>query len=227
IKRFVDIHSTIADPIQIWLQPKGQDSCHPFYPAHVEGLSYKIKEFDIEMPYYPTEFTQVNPYINQEMINLAIKLLSPTATDTIFDFFCGIGNFTLPIATLTDRVIGIEGNEQLVERAVANAKHNKLEHRTKYNAANLFKIDDIWLKNLGKADKWLIDPPRDGAFELVSSIVPEIAPNKIVYVSCNPATLARDAAVLVNTHGYKLRHAGVINMFPHTSHVESIAVFEL
>lgn len=226
IKKFVNLNSSSAHPIQIWLQPKGVDSCYPFYPLHVEQLSYTIKDFDIEMPYYPTEFTQVNPYINQQMINQAISLLAPNSNDTIFDFFCGIGNFTLPIATIANKVVGIEGSEPLVERATSNAKHNKLDHKTQYTAANLFKIDDIWLKNLGRADKWLIDPPRDGAHELVKAIVPDIAPSKIVYVSCNPATLARDAAILVHEHGYKLKHAGVINMFPHTSHIESIAVFE-
>jgi 23S rRNA (uracil1939-C5)-methyltransferase len=226
IRNFVDTHTTISEPIQIWLQPGGQDSCYPFYPANTPTLSYKIKDFDIDMPYFPAEFTQVNPYINQVMIKQAITLLSLEANDSIFDFFCGIGNFTLPIATLVNKVIGIEGNEQLVNRAIANAKHNKLENKVDYKAANLFKIDDAWLQNLGKADKWLIDPPRDGAIDLIKAITPEIAPQKIVYVSCNPATLARDAGILVNEHGYKLKHAGVINMFPHTSHIESIAVFE-
>lgn len=226
IKNFVDINSTPANPIQIWLQPGGIDSCHPFYPTLVPQLSYKINDFDIDMPYYPTEFTQVNPYINQLMIKQAIDLLDLQVNDIVFDFFCGIGNFTLPIATLVNKVFGIEGSEQLVSRAIANAKHNKLEHKAIYSAANLFKIDALWLQNLGKADKWLIDPPRDGAFDLIKAITPEVAPNRIVYVSCNPATLARDADVLVNEHGYKLKHAGVINMFPHTSHIESIAVFE-
>ncbi|MCE3268333.1 MAG: rRNA ((1939)-C(5))-methyltransferase RlmD [Burkholderiales bacterium] len=226
IRSFVDVNSTICDPIQIWLQPKGIDSSYPFYPAQTPALSYKIREYDIDMPYYPSEFTQVNPYINQHMIKQAITLLEPGANDIVFDFFCGIGNFTLPIATLVNKVYGIEGSEQLVSRANANAKHNKLDHKVNYSAANLFKIDASWLQNLGKADKWLIDPPRDGAFELIKAITPEIAPGKIVYVSCNPATLARDAEILVNEHGYKLEHAGVINMFPHTSHIESIAVFE-
>ncbi|HLX52325.1 MAG TPA: rRNA adenine N-6-methyltransferase family protein, partial [Aquella sp.] len=206
--------------------PGGPDSCYPFYPALTPQLSYKINDFGINMPFYPTEFTQVNPYINQLMIKQAITLLSPEENDTIFDFFCGIGNFTLPIATMVNKVFGIEGSEQLVNRANANAKYNKLDHKVVYSAANLFKIDAAWLKNLGRADKWLIDPPRDGAFELVKSITPEIAPGKIVYVSCNPATLARDAEILVNEYGYKLTHAGVINMFPHTSHIESIVVFE-
>lgn len=226
IKLFVDTYSTLSDPIQIWLQPGGTDSCHPFYPAATPALSYRIKEYNIEMPYFPTEFTQVNPYINQQLINQAIMLLDLDANDIIFDFFCGIGNFTLPIATLVNKTLGIEGSEQLVARATANAKHNKLEHKVAYHAADLFKVDDIWLKSLGRADKWLIDPPRSGAIELIKSITSDTAPGKIVYVSCNPATLARDAEILVNVHGYRLKHAGVINMFPHTSHIESIAVFE-
>lgn len=118
-------------------------------------------------------------------------------------------------------------NYQLVARARENAVHNKLEHKTSYKVANLFKVNPEWLKELGKLDKWLIDPPRDGAMELIQAITPETAPKKIVYVSCNPGTLARDAGILVNEHGYTLTNAGVMNMFPHTSHVESIAVFEL
>lgn len=226
IKNFVNTHSTIINPIQIWLQPKGIDSCYPFYPAEVPRLDYKINDFNLTMPYYPTEFTQVNPYINSQMIKMAIELLKPTDKDTVFDFFCGIGNFTLPIATMAGKVIGIEGNEQLVSRAISNAKHNRLEHKATYIATNLAKIDENWLESLGHADKWLIDPARDGAAILVQSINKKTAPSKIVYVSCNPATLARDADTLVNIHGYKLSHAGVINMFPHTSHIESIAVFD-
>lgn len=224
LKQFADLHNDI--PLQLWLQPKGPDTCYPFYPLNMEKLSYSIPSFNLEMPYYPTEFTQVNPYINMEMVDLAIKLLAPTKDDTVADFFCGIGNFTLPIATIAKTVIGIEGNQQLVNRAKENAIFNHLENKTSYSVCNLFKIDEAWLQSLGKIDKWLIDPPRDGAVELIKSITPDIAPERIVYVSCNPSTLARDAAILVNVHNYKLRNAGVMNMFPHTSHIESIAVFE-
>jgi len=211
--------------LQVWLQPKGLDSVYPFYPLNVPPLSYELKNFGIEMPYFPTEFTQVNPLINQEMIDLALNLLDIQEDDEILDFFCGIGNFTLPMATKAKHVFGIEGSSQLVARATQNAKHNNLADKTNYMNADLFTIDSQWLKTLGKRNKWLIDPPRDGAAELIKSITPDIAPSKIVYISCNPATLARDAGVLVNTHGYQLVNAGVMNMFPHTSHVESIAEF--
>ncbi|MDQ5921954.1 MAG: rRNA (uracil1939-C5)-methyltransferase [Pseudomonadota bacterium] len=244
LQSFVDEHNAIMNnPLQLWLQPKGPDTCYPFYPLNAPKLDYILPQFDIEMPYLPTEFTQVNPTINAEMINLAISHLNPQSNEVIADFFCGIGNFTLPIAKYAKSVIGIEGSEQLVKRAQENAKHNNLENKTNYLAVNLFKIDSNWLNTLNKMatipeisktvslvankiDKWLIDPPRDGAAELISAITPDTAPSKIVYISCNPATLARDASVLVNVHGYTLTDAGVMNMFPHTSHVESIAVFE-
>ncbi|MFN8769850.1 MAG: 23S rRNA (uracil(1939)-C(5))-methyltransferase RlmD [Neisseriaceae bacterium] len=225
IHKFITLHNTDNYPLQIWLQPKGPDSCYPFAPLDSPKLSYSLSNFNIEMPFHPTEFTQINPKINIKMVELAVNLLELNVTDEIFDFFCGIGNFTLPIATKAKSITGIELNENLVSRAKENAVYNKLDHKTSYIAANLFTIDSEWLNKLGKRDKWLIDPPRDGAVKLIESITPEIAPQKIVYISCNPATLARDAAILVNIHGYTLRNTGVINMFPHTSHVESIAEF--
>jgi 23S rRNA (uracil1939-C5)-methyltransferase len=224
LKEFADIHHNI--PLQIWLQPKGPDTCYPFYPLDAPKLSYSITKFNLEMPYYPSEFTQVNPEMNNRMVELAINLLAPQENEKIADFFCGIGNFTLPIAKFANSVVGVEGSSQLVKRAMENAIHNQLDHKVSYLVSNLFKVDENSLKELGKFDKWLIDPPRDGAYELIKAITPEIAPTKIVYVSCNPATLARDADVLVNTHGYTLDKAGVMNMFPHTSHIESIAIFE-
>ncbi|NBP59389.1 23S rRNA (uracil(1939)-C(5))-methyltransferase RlmD, partial [bacterium] len=193
-------------PIQIWLQPQGIDSCYLFAPQNdTKYLSYTIDALNItkpiKMPYYPTEFTQVNPYVNSHMVNTAIKLLDLQPTDNVFDFFCGIGNFTLPIATMCQNVTGIEGNESLVKRAFENAKYNNLENNTHYMATNLFTVTQDWLISLGKRNKWLIDPPRDGAMELIKSITPNVAPDKIIYVSCNPSTLARDASILVNTHG--------------------------
>lgn len=227
IRQFVDRYNTDSNYLQIWLQPKGPDSCYPFYPLDVPGLSYSLTPFKIEMPYYPTEFTQVNPYINEQMVKLAMELLAPAAADVIADFFCGIGNFTLPIAQSARQVIGIEGADVLVKRAKQNAEFNGLGHKVAYQVCNLFTIDEDWLRKLGVFNKWLIDPPRDGAVELVKAITPETAPRRIVYVSCNPATLARDAGILVHVHGYRLLKTGVMNMFPHTSHVESIALFEL
>lgn len=227
IREFVDKHNTAGNWLQIWLQPKGPDSCYPFYPLEMPKLSYELPEFNLEMPYYPTEFTQVNPFINAEMVSLAMQLLAPEADEIIADFFCGIGNFTLPIARRAREVVGIEGSEALVARALQNAQHNGLASKVSYQVCNLFTIDSDWLEKLGKFNKWLIDPPRDGAVELIKAITPKTAPKRIVYVSCNPATLARDAGILVQVHGYKLLKAGIMNMFPHTSHVESIALFEL
>jgi 23S rRNA (uracil1939-C5)-methyltransferase len=159
------------------------------------------------------------------MISRAMRLLGPQPGERIADFFCGLGNFTLPIARSGADVLGIEGSDALVKRAGQNAAFNDLSANTRFKARNLFEMTETELASLGKFDKWLIDPPRDGAMELVKSITPDIAPGLIVYVSCNPATLARDAAELTQ-RGYTLKSAGVMNMFPQTSHVESIAVFE-
>jgi len=215
-----------AHAVQFWLQPKGPDTCYPFHPLGLPALTYTLPEFGIEMPFAPTEFTQVNHQLNRVMVHRAMRLLDPQPGERIADFFCGLGNFTLPIATSGARVLGIEGSGALVKRARQNAAHNGLAHATEFQAMNLFEMDEASLTNLGRFDRWLIDPPRDGAVELVKAISPEIAPARIVYVSCNPATLARDAAVLVQVHGYALKSAGVMNMFPQTSHVESMAVFE-
>lgn len=227
IRQMVDNNTSAEMALQIWLQPKGPETCYPFYPQEAPRLSYEIKRFTIEMPYYPSEFTQVNPYINEEMVGLAMDLLEPQANEVIADFFCGIGNFTLPIARHAKQVVGIEGADALVKRAKQNATYNGLEDKVAYQVCNLFTINEKWVSELGQFDKWLIDPPRDGAVELVQSITPQSAPRRIVYVSCNPATLARDAGILVNAKGYTLVKAGIMNMFPHTSHVESIALFEL
>ncbi|MFD2448237.1 hypothetical protein ACFSQE_07205 [Vogesella fluminis] len=140
--------------------------------------------------------------------------------------FCGIGNFTLPIARSGATVHGMEGSEALVKRAVENATHNGLQHKVSYEMANLFEVTEESFAALGKFDKMLVDPPRDGAMQLLKAITEDTAPQRIVYVSCNPATLARDAGVLVHTKGYTLKTAGIINMFPHTGHVESVAWFE-
>ncbi|UXY17329.1 23S rRNA (uracil(1939)-C(5))-methyltransferase RlmD [Chitiniphilus purpureus] len=212
--------------VQIWLQPKGPDSAYPLYPLDAPPLSYTLPEFAIEMPFRPTEFTQVNHAVNRVMVERAINLLDPQPGEAIADMFCGLGNFTLPIARRGARVLGMEGSRQLVERAFEGARHNGLAHLTDFAVANLFEMTEAWLAQLGRFDKMLIDPPRDGAMELVKSISASDAPSRIIYVSCNPATLARDANVLVNVKGYVLKGAGVINMFPHTAHVESIAWFE-
>ena len=221
IKQFADTHR-----VQFWTQTKGPDTVKPFYPLDAPPLAYSMPEFSITMPYAPTEFTQVNSTMNRLMVSRALRLLAPKANERIADFFCGLGNFTLPIARSGAQVLGVEGSAALVKRAEENAAFNGLSGNTKFQAMNLFEMDETRLAQLGLFDKWLVDPPRDGAMELVKAITPETAPRRIVYVSCNPATLARDADELVNSKGYTIKAAGVMNMFPHTSHVESIAVFE-
>ncbi len=202
----------------------------------VPQLSYSLPEFGITMPFAPSEFTQVNSALNRVMVSRAMRLLDPQPGERIADFFCGLGNFTLPIARSGAQVLGIEGSAALVARAEQNAATNGLAGNTKFIAMNLFEMTEEAYAKLGYFDKILIDPPRDGALELVKALGckngeygnggGKNAPCRIVYVSCNPSTLARDAQVLVHTHGYILKAAGVMNMFPHTSHVESIAVFE-
>ncbi len=212
--------------VQIWLQPKGPDTAYPLYPLDAPALTYRLQEFGITMPFKPTEFTQVNPHINRVLVERAMRLLDPQPGERIADMFCGLGNFTLPIARSGAWVLGMEGSQQLVERAMENAHKNGLAERVQFQMANLFEMTEHWLAQLGQFDKMLIDPPRDGALELCKSIPEMNGPRRIVYVSCNPATLARDANILVNVKGYKLKSAGVVNMFPHTAHVESMAWFE-
>jgi 23S rRNA (uracil1939-C5)-methyltransferase len=158
------------------------------------------------------------------LVRRAMTLLAAQAGERIADMFCGLGNFTLPIARSGARVLGLEGSAALVARAKQNAELNGL--KVDFGEADLFAVNADTLLQLGRFDKWLVDPPRDGALELVKAITPETAPDRIVYVSCNPATLARDAAVLVQAQGYRLTAAGAVNMFPHTAHVESIAVLD-
>ena len=220
-----------AHPVQFWLQSKGPESVELFYP-NAPQLAYTLPEFNIRMPFRPTDFTQVNHQINRILVSRALRLLAPTRTERVLDLFCGLGNFTLPLARLSREVMGIEGSEILVQRARENARENGLEPSTSFAARNLFELTADDLRALGPFHKLLIDPPREGAFA-VSKALAAIAesghgslPQKIVYVSCNPATLARDAGLLVHQAGYRLSGAGVVNMFPHTSHVESIALFE-
>lgn len=172
-------------------------------------------------------------HINRVLVHKALRLLEVQPTDRVADLFCGLGNFTLPLATQAREVVGIEGSTALTERALANAKVNGLDAKTSFSTRNLFEITKDDLIALGKFDRMLIDPPRDGAMALVLALAelkethPELLPRRIVYVSCSPSTLARDAGVLVHRAGYALKQAGVVNMFPHTSHVESMAVFDL
>jgi 23S rRNA (uracil1939-C5)-methyltransferase len=220
-------------------------------------LAYSLPEFGVRMPFKPTDFTQVNPHINRVLVGHALRLLAVEKGDRVIDWFCGLGNFTLPLATQAGEVIGIEGSKLLVERAQDNARlfqssvsSPRVLAKTSFLARNLFDMTAELLVQDGSADRWLLDPPREGAFALVKSLadlhqashwrgeptgeeaLPELParwmpPSRIVYVSCNPATLARDAAMLVYQAGYRCSAAGVVNMFPHTAHVESMAVFDL
>ncbi len=229
LRAFADEHR-----IWVWTQTQGPETVKPFYP--LEGqLLYHLPEFGIRMPFHPTDFTQVNHTMNQVLVGRAIRFLEISPEDRVIDFFCGIGNFTLPIATLAKEVMGIEGSSVLCQRAQDNAKINNIKSKIHFQHINLFEVELEHLQTWGAYDKWLIDPPRDGAFALVQALRDayqtkteahlKLLPKRIVYVSCNPATLARDAGVLVNEAGYELSQAGIMNMFPHTSHVESIAVF--
>jgi len=238
--------------VQWWLQPKGPDTVHLLDEGGTV-LAYALPDFGITMPFKPTDFTQVNPHINRVLVSRALRLLAVEKTERVIDWFCGLGNFTLPLATQAREVLGIEGSETLVARSRENFEKNKADSgairslcATEFVARNLFEMTPAMLVADGSADKWLVDPPREGAFALAKAIadlhqsrigaegaapLPEGAeswtpPKRIVYVSCNPATLARDAGLLVHLGGYRCVLAGVVNMFPHTAHVESMAVFE-
>ncbi|MDP2004371.1 MAG: 23S rRNA (uracil(1939)-C(5))-methyltransferase RlmD [Rubrivivax sp.] len=220
-----------AQAVQWWLQPKGPETVH-LLDEGGPALSYRLPEFGITMPFKPTDFTQVNPHINRVLVDRALRLLDPQPDERVIDWFCGLGNFTLPLATRARQVLGIEGSEALVARARDNARLNGLAAKTTFEARNLFEITPADLRAAGPAERWLIDPPREGAFALAKAVADLHAeggfalPQRIVYVSCNPATLARDAGLLVHQGGYRCSLAGVVNMFPHTAHVESMAVFD-
>jgi len=229
--------------VQWWLQPKGPDTVH-LLDTGGPLLSYGLPDFGITMPFRPTDFTQVNPFINRVLVARALRLLQAQKNERVIDWFCGLGNFTLPIAMQAAEVLGIEGAETLVARSRDNYARNQSDRPegqalapTRFVARNLFEMTPEMLVADGTADKWLVDPPREGAFAL-SKALAELhenhalrqgwtPPKRIVYVSCNPATLARDAGLLVHRAGYRCVSAGVINMFAHTAHVESMAVFEL
>jgi 23S rRNA (uracil1939-C5)-methyltransferase len=227
--------------VQWWLQSKGPDTV-TLLDEDSPQLSYALPEFGITMPFRPTDFTQVNPSINRVLVARALRLLDVRRDERVIDWFCGLGNFSLPLATQAAEVLGIEGSESLVARSQQNVALNREASPgrhlcpTDFVARNLFEMTAQMLVADGVAHKWLVDPPREGAFALAKALVELhlqgapgevwVPPRRIVYVSCNPATLARDAALFVHQGGYRCSHAGVVNMFPHTAHVESIAVFE-
>lgn len=212
-----------------WLQPKGPETAHPLKPADASALDYTLPAYGVRMAYRPADFTQVNTAINRSLVAMAIGLLQVQPGDRVADLFCGLGNFSLPLARTASSVMGIEGSATLIERARQAAKAHALEHCLSFDVQNLFEIDAAWLRSLGRFDRILVDPPRDGAHALALALMalePMERPRRIVYVSCNPATLARDAGILAGSGGYRLSAAGVVNMFPHTGHVESVAVFD-
>ncbi|MCF8211455.1 MAG: 23S rRNA (uracil(1939)-C(5))-methyltransferase RlmD [Rhodoferax sp.] len=240
--------------VQWWLQPKGLESVHRLdeLPGCETGpLGYTLPDYGITVPFRPTDFTQVNPHINRVLVARALGLLAVGTQERVIDWFCGLGNFTLPLATRAGQVLGVEGAESLVARARENFHYNQAQAQangtrplgaTTFVARNLFDMTPEILLGDGTADKWLVDPPREGAYALVQALAElhqrrldgrataqERAwapPQRIVVVSCNPATLARDAGVLVHQGGYRCTSAGAVNMFPHTAHVESIASFD-
>ena len=210
---------------QIWVQ-YGREPSSALYPKDLPELKYSLPEFSVEMPYQPGDFTQINAELNAVMINRALRLLDIQPNDRVADLFCGLGNFSLPMAKSGALVIGIEGLDSLVLRAKQNALRNSCVKYVSFKAADLFDTDEKTVASWGVFDKMLLDPPRSGAYAVVKSLHAPYLPKRIVYVSCNPSTFARDAEVLVNK-GYSFKSAGIMNMFAQTSHVESIGVFEL
>jgi 23S rRNA (uracil1939-C5)-methyltransferase len=244
LRAFAELHAGV----QWWLQSKGPDTVRLLDDTstgsgRTAALAYALPEFGITMPFKPTDFTQVNPHINRVLVPRALRLMDAQRHERVIDWFCGLGNFTLPIATQAGEVLGIEGSETLVARSRENYQRNNATRagrplaKAEFAVRNLFEITAAQLLAHGIAQRWLVDPPREGAFALAKALAdlyqqPELRngwtpPQRIVYVSCNPATLARDAGLLVHQAGYRCTAAGVVNMFPHTAHVESIAVFTL
>ena len=209
--------------VRIYQQAARPDSIAPLWPANPEPLFYRIPAFDVEIRFDPADFIQINAAVNNATVEQAVKLLEPAPNDTVLDLFCGLGNFTLPLARRAGHVLGVEGEAALVNRARANARLNHITN-AEFVSADLYResAGAAWVD--GKANKLLLDPPRGGAMEALKSLV-EPLPSRIVYVSCHPATLARDSEYLVRVLGYRFAAAGVMDMFPQTSHVESMALF--
>ena len=212
-----------ANGFAIFLQPGGIDSVHPLWPEQVP-LSFRLPRWDIELAFRPLDFIQVNASLNEKMIDHALTLLDARPEDRVLDLFCGLGNFTLPLARGVREVVGVEGDAGLVARAKENALRNGLEN-AHFHAADLTQDQRQapWMRQ--GFDKLLLDPPRSGAIDVLRQL-PLKKFERIVYVSCHPGSLARDAGYLVTEQGFKLKAAGAMDMFPHTAHVESIALFE-
>jgi 23S rRNA (uracil1939-C5)-methyltransferase len=210
--------------VQIYLQPGGYETIAPLTDT-ARALTYRLPNFDVTLDFLPTDFIQVNGELNERMIDRVVQLLEPTAEESVLDLFCGLGNFSLPLARRAKSVVGVEGEAGLVARATRNAQRNGIAN-AEFFTANLAAADlaqSSWARR--DCDKILLDPPRAGALEVLP-VVEASSAKRVVYVSCHPGTLARDAGVLVQEHGFVLTAAGVMDMFPHTAHVESVAVFE-
>ena len=215
----------IKHGFHLYLQPGSPDTVHKLWPEDGHPwLHYSLPAYSLEMRFHPTDFTQVNHTANQQMIKQALTLLDLQPHETVLDLFCGLGNFTLPMARFAHSVTGVEGSLEMVKRARENATLNGLKN-TAFFLSNLMKPDPgtSWLQHA--YDCLLLDPPRTGAREILP-FVKQIDAKKIIYISCNPATLARDADILVNEYHYELVSAGVVNMFPHTRHIETITLFK-
>jgi len=222
IKEFAQEHE-----VNFFLQPKGLNSIYPLWPEEPTPLFYALSSFNLEIQFAATDFIQVNQKVNERMIEAAIEALDLTSNSNVLDLFCGLGNFTLPIATKCTNVVGVEGEQALIDKANINIARNSQRHNfdhLRFEKMDLHNEQVINLANLS-CDRMLLDPPRSGAMDVVMHLVPLVMPEVLVYVSCNPATLARDAEILVHQHGYVLENAGAINMFPHTAHIESMAKF--
>jgi len=208
----------------LYLQPGNLETVHKIWPENTpDRLSYQLKEEKVELFFHPSDFTQINPRINQQMVSRVIELLNPNKKDIMMDLFCGLGNFTIPLAKYVQRIIGIEGNSRMVDRAKENAIHNQITNAEFYLLDLTQSIDQApW--NNEPFNKILIDPPRSGALEFIQQLPKLKGIRTLVYVSCNPATLSRDINELVHNQGFQLKKAGIMDMFPHTTHVESIAL---
>ena len=243
LQRLAEFEQAQAASLSLWLQPKGPETAAPlaeFLPkgshdnprtfADGLGLWFSLPEFSLRMPFSPVDFTQVNFAVNRRLVYKAVQLLEVQPHDRVVDFFCGLGNFSFALACHAAHVLGFEGSQPLVAKAKANAEMLKLAEKTSFEVSNLFELDRAWLDGLGRVDRALIDPPREGAQALAQALAEQSleghGPQRLVMVSCNPSTLARDAAILVHKGRWQLSKAGVANMFPQTAHVESIAVFD-
>lgn len=212
------------EDIRTYSQSGGLDTVTPIWPEQPESLFYRLPDFDLKIEFDATDFIQVNADANRQLLNTGLRMLDPGPGDRVADLFCGLGNFTLAIARRAAQVTGIEGDPELVEKGWRNAALNGIDN-ARFSRFDLHSemVGNVSL--VSDCNKMLLDPPRSGAREVVSFLVPRCQPEVVVYVSCNPATLSRDAQIMVEQNGYRFTHAGVIDMFPHTAHVESIGVF--